>query len=141
VILNFLLLFNDIVHFTISGVYAFLSSQRYFLHKNQIIYSFDKRNRSYIFKIYQNFISTMSLNNSKKLRITKWRRDYRIHFWKSNTVLLVFPLNPLILLCHSGMWRLHCVLWRRHSAIWRCHSVICRCHSVLCWGHIVINIL
>ena len=55
-ILNVLLFLNDIVHFTIGGVYAFLSSQIYVLHKNQIIYSFDKRNRSYIFKIYQNFI-------------------------------------------------------------------------------------
>ena len=64
---HFLPFFNDIVHFTISGVYVFLSSQSCFLPKNQIIYSFDKRNRSYFFKIYQKFIieaySTRIINN------------------------------------------------------------------------------
>jgi hypothetical protein len=51
-----LLFLNDIVHFTISGVYAVLSSQIYALHKNQIIYSFDKRNWLFFFKIYQTFL-------------------------------------------------------------------------------------
>ena len=44
------------MHFTISGAYAFLHSHRYILHKNQIIYFFDKRNRSYFFQIYQTFL-------------------------------------------------------------------------------------